>query len=194
MRSLASALLDEPDRVLEVREARDDDMSFVLDSALKSYANSPFATSRGSRYYEEEERVLRWCIVRGQLLIACDEGEPDVILGWACGRREPAVIDYLYTKSKARRLGVASMLVKALLGDDWRKCKPRITHRPQAHMRRLIEPLGWVRCPVTAEEMDVGGMAHGIGLRDRNIDKPDGLLPGTAVNWHPFGDALDKRR
>lgn len=153
MRSLASALLDEPDRVLEVRDAAEDDWSFVLDSWLKSYANSPHATNRGSRYYAEQEATARWCIGRGQLLIACDESERDVILGWACGRREPAVVDYLYTKSKARRLGVASMLVRALLGDDWRKCKPRITHRPQAHMRALIEPLGWVRCPVTAEEM-----------------------------------------
>lgn len=157
MRSQLSSALAAPsdeDRVLVVRLAGESDWDFILDSWLKSYSFSRFAQVRGSKYYAEEERIARWCIDRGRLLVAAAEDSPDAILGWICGVREPATVDYVYVKSPARRCAVASGLVQSLLGgSDWRAVRPRMTHRPHRKIKELVEKAGWVFAPVTGEEM-----------------------------------------
>lgn len=140
--------------VLVCRHMRENEHGFVLDAWLKGYAYSHFAITRGSRYWAEQERIAKWAMQRGTVLIATTETEPDAALGWICGQRTPATLDYVYVKSDARRLGVATGLVLALAGVPWRQWRPRCTHKTwKRQLKALADGAGYVFAPIGAEEM-----------------------------------------
>lgn len=138
----------EPDRALMLRPMRETDRSFVLESWLRSYQTSAFAVRRGMRYMAEQRAISEWCLLHGGAAVACDETDPDVILGWCCGSAG-ARLDYVYVKHGARRLGVAEGLLSALQLPKG----GRVTHARNARNRAEIVARGWVFEPLTADEM-----------------------------------------
>lgn len=149
---LLAALVDDtdPENPLLVRAPREDELTFVRDSWLKSYSHSGFAVQRGTRYWETQGGIATWCMSRGHVLVATNAEAPDVVLGWVCGARAPATIDFVYVKSEARRLGVASLLVQAIVGGA---PSVRMTHRPWAELRAMVEKRGWYLAPIQEQEM-----------------------------------------
>lgn len=154
LHDMAVAAEREPDNILVVRQMREDEHGFVLAAWLRGYSESNWAVRRGPRYWKDEERIAKWAMQRGSVLVACTEDSPDAALGFVCGVREPATIDWLYVKSDARKLGVASGLVLALAGKPWREWQPRMTHKSnRANLRAMVHECGWRYAPVTDEEM-----------------------------------------
>jgi GNAT superfamily N-acetyltransferase len=157
MATVAERSREEEPCILTVRHMREDEYAFVLDAWKKGYAYSKFAMNRGPRYWDEQDKIARFCMTRGTVLVATTEEAPDAALGWICGRREPATIDYIYVKSDARRLGVATGLFLALAGVPWRQWRPRMTHRTwKRQLKALVEGVGWAFAPVSAVEMGDG--------------------------------------
>jgi hypothetical protein len=153
MATIAADDTPEPN-ILVTRSMRENEHGFVLDAWMKGYSYSHFAIARGARYWDEEERIAKWAMTRGRVLVATTEDSPDAALGWICGLRSPAALDYVYVKQDARKLGVASGLVLALAGVPWRQWKPRMPHkRWKRQLRALAEGAGSVFAPITAEEM-----------------------------------------
>jgi GNAT superfamily N-acetyltransferase len=140
--------------VLVCRGMREDEHGFVIDAWIKAYSESRWAVQRGPRFWKDQERIIRWCMGRGRVLVATTEDSPDAALGFICGVREPATIDWLYCKPSARRLGVASGLVQALAGVPWREWQPRMTHRSNREkLRAMVAPVGWRYAEITEQEM-----------------------------------------
>lgn len=145
---------EDPPCILMTRAMREDEHSFVLSAWVKGYAHSAFAIRRGPHYWQEQERIAKWCMTRGHVLVAAAEEAPDAALGWICGLREPATIDYVYVKHDARRLGVAAGLIMGLAGVPWREWRPRMTHKSwRRELRSMVEAQGWVFSPITDMEM-----------------------------------------
>jgi hypothetical protein len=155
--AVVSGLIEpEPEpKVLSIRHMRESEHSLVLDSWLKQYSYSSFARRCGAKYWERQEAIAKWCMRRGAVLVATHEETPDVALGWICGQREPQVIDFVYVKHVARRLGVASGLVLGLFDQPWREAKARMTHKPgRTHIQDMANAAGWVFAPVRPEELE----------------------------------------
>ena len=144
---------EEPN-ILVVRHMREDEHGFVIDAWIKAHSASNWAVRRGPRYWKDEERIIKWAMTRGTVLVACTEDSPDGALGFICGVREPATIDWLYVKPDARRLGVAAGLVLALAGKPWREWQPRMTHKSNREkLRALVGPVGWKYAEIGEQEM-----------------------------------------
>jgi GNAT superfamily N-acetyltransferase len=140
---------------LSIRHAEIGDMPFVLDSWLRSYASTPWGLSLGPRYRTVQEHRARWCIERGTCLAAFDEEAPEIVLGWACGRRDPSTLDYVYVMREARGRNIGRLLAMQVLGGQ-PSGTVRMTHRVRREFRKNL-PANWIWLPLTREET---GDAH----------------------------------
>lgn len=139
-----------PPATLLVRPYRDaTDRPFVLDSWVKSYANSTFARRMGHRYLAAQEAVARWCLGDARTLVAHHDEDEATVLGWCCGG--PGVVHYVYVGHRARRLNVATILLAHQLGQA-PEAEVRVTHKPPPYLTAKV-PRGWSLRPLTAEEM-----------------------------------------
>ena len=103
---------------LSFRPVNPDELSFVLDSWLKSYRGSPWAgVLRNNRYFEETRGTIEDLLARGAKLWACvvpiPETEKERIVGFICyeAKSGQVCIHYVYVKDPYRRLGIAKALV-----------------------------------------------------------------------------------
>ena len=131
--------------VCETRLGKPDDLAWVVDCWTK---NDPeLRTMRLSLATRHVRALLRvpsdvplhtLPAQLPQLIVAHVPGEPDALLGWAAIERAsskgPPCLHYLYVRSSARRLGVAS----ALIGD----VDVRIEYS-HAAPRGVAVPGGW---------------------------------------------------
>lgn len=102
------------------RDARPDDISFIFDSWLRSWRNSPWAgIIPNNLYFALTRNVIEQLVARGaKLEVACLAADPDRILGWCCSEQtgEDAVIHYCYTKDPYLNLGINESLVARASG------------------------------------------------------------------------------
>lgn len=111
------------------RPAKPGDMNFVYDSWMKSWRVSKWAgVIPNHLYYACQRNLIEDLIARGaEIVVACPDSQPDVILGWACGEVKDGatVLHYSYTKDPYLGLGIESTVIGALSGS-----KPGfITHK-----------------------------------------------------------------
>jgi hypothetical protein len=138
-----------------IRPASNDERAFVLDSWVKSYQDvMPLhARTYGLGRWGWMRRVAEWAIATTPTLVVTLTGAPEVVLGWCCGK--PGLVHYCYVKGPARKQGLATELLEAVLGEHPSKARAvRMTHRPQGRMRHLPAALGWQWEPVTLEEIE----------------------------------------
>ena len=93
------------------------DYSFILDSWLRSFKNSP----RGCRledYWTSQRKTCEHLLGTTDVLIASPKDWPEGILGWICGETqgETCVVHYVYSKKAVQKMGLASFLVFELRG------------------------------------------------------------------------------
>ena len=142
--------------MIKVRDMREDERAFVLDSWINSYC-AFHAWADGSRRCvaarhrsssPNEVKSLHEHLVNGLLAtadvsIAVHEDEPDVILGWVChGVRQDGrkVVHYLYTKQSARSQGIMG----TLLDHATEKQRWIATHfTPAFDLKRITALGGW---------------------------------------------------
>lgn len=102
---------------LSMREAKVDDLKFILNSWVESHREAPGCehVKRGAFRVGMSERVKR-LLKRCGATVAYEESTPAQIWGWVCAERLDGalVVHYCYVKSIYRRLGVAGMLMGEL--------------------------------------------------------------------------------
>lgn len=95
------------------------DHAFVVDSWLQSDKSSDRAQTAGRVYFREQKKLIRLQLARpdSTLRIAHVSEDEDAILGWALVQL-PFVVQYVYVKKTARKLGIARALLADLLDRD----------------------------------------------------------------------------
>lgn len=99
-----------------IREHRESDIAFIVDSWLKSYRGSTFARYvRGDEYYTGHRHAIERAMRRAAttILVAHAPDDTETILGWIC-YEHPGVLHYLFVRPLVRKLGVSRQLIEAL--------------------------------------------------------------------------------
>ena len=137
-----------------LRLATEEDMRFITDAWVKSYAGimPDYAKTYGMSRWDWIKACATWCIANSQVALAHVETYPDAILGWGCG--QPGTMHYVYVLHEARRHGLGRMLIAGLGNAERRGV--RITHRPYPKLRKKVDALGWYWKPLTRDEV-LGG-------------------------------------
>jgi ribosomal protein S18 acetylase RimI-like enzyme len=122
--TLPSARCDLPVRV---RGYLHEDQACIAWGWLHSYRSSPWARLMHPATYAKTQRVIIETLLSyaqdekypTQLLVACSPDDEHQIYGWLCGemQRPRALLHYVWVKSTFRRQGIASLLVRQLVGD-----------------------------------------------------------------------------
>jgi hypothetical protein len=123
-----------------LRPGRSEDHAYVVETWLQCDKRSLAARDEGPGYMRQAKVRIRAILARPDvsMVVACDEGEPDAIFGWAVTssrethQRSPMtgiihtpVIYYIYVRSGLRRMGNAKLLVGGLS-----EARCIFTHRP----------------------------------------------------------------
>lgn len=102
---------------VEVRPATHDDAPVIINSWLRSYRKSDFASRvRTSVYYDHHGPLVRSLLDRRGALIACSPRVHDEVLGWLVGWMDGdhLLLHYAYTlKLYRREFRVAAILLAA---------------------------------------------------------------------------------
>jgi len=138
------------EEIINLREAQDQDVPFVTNSWLKSYRHGGSMTKHvpNDVYYAQHHAVLERILPRGVVVVACDSGDPDHILGWMHSELldEAFVLHYVYVKNSVRGHRIMrSMMERVLSSEDDR---PRFhTHSTDAWRKLDMHKMGWVYNP-----------------------------------------------
>lgn len=101
--------------MIEVREAKLDDLPFIFSTWLRSYRHSSQFAKKISNdvFFQWHHKVIERFIERnGRVLIAHAAGEPEVILGYICREPSEEIVQYVYVKRAFRKMGIAKELYK----------------------------------------------------------------------------------
>lgn len=102
--------------VVHYRDLEPGDVSFVLDSWIKSFRDSPWAgVVPNHRFFDITHEVIEELLQRGaKVEVAAAKHDPTRILGWVC--YEPVkggtAIHYLYVKDPFRLQGLGRSLLE----------------------------------------------------------------------------------
>ena len=101
-----------PDLDVKLRELKDSDRAFVLNSWKESYRWAPeIRWVPNHAYFHEMNRRVEDLLKRGNVLVACNPVDDDHIVGWCC--TEGSTLHYVYVKTPIRGEGYAMGLIKA---------------------------------------------------------------------------------
>jgi GNAT superfamily N-acetyltransferase len=103
---------------IELRKARKSDVPFLMNSWLTSFRDGKMVGGVPNRiYYYNHHKILEQVIPRSAVMVAVDQRDPDLIVGWACYEVTDGalVMHYVYVKKRFRGWGVASNLVNTIL-------------------------------------------------------------------------------
>lgn len=113
-----------------IRNAEPDDLAFIYQTWLKSYAaSSEIGRSvRQSLFFREYRKVIDRLLFSSGVLIASIHEDDKVILGYLVF--EPKVLHYCFIKEAFRFSGIAKSLVEKAMGKE-------IAHMYTHHTRQL---------------------------------------------------------
>lgn len=99
---------------LSIRRATEADVGIIVASWQQGCYGSEFWGDKAVRlgdFKRGHRRVIARCLLDA-CIVACDEIDPRVVIGWACGA--PGVLHYVYVKRKFRGDGIARALLDAI--------------------------------------------------------------------------------
>jgi GNAT superfamily N-acetyltransferase len=99
---------------LVYRPASPDEMSFILDSWLKSYKFSPWAgVMENHKYFVQQREAIEALLARGSQITVAEVPDTDRVAGWICHEHKPGidVVHYVYVKDPWRKMGIGGALV-----------------------------------------------------------------------------------
>jgi hypothetical protein len=144
-----------------MRRARSGDIPFITNSWLKSFRDAPYVTSCPNNvYFGSQHRLIEQLIPRSVVLVACNEDDPDQILGWIAAevlalnaedesQGKGLVIHYCYVKRTFRQVGLARRLWATLVTTE-EPVVTMYTHRTMACKRLGLTQRGIVYNPYAA--------------------------------------------
>lgn len=115
---------------IRIRPMVDTDRAFVFQTWLKDYGRAPTPRQMQPEIYNlEQRRVIERLMSTAAVAIACDEDQPNTILGWACGEvwasvvegalvDTAAVVHYMYVPRHFRERAIGKRLLEHLVGAD----------------------------------------------------------------------------
>ena len=133
---------------IQVRKAGRADIPFITSSWLRSFRDGYLVRSiPNTVYYYQHHKILEALLPRSVVLIACNEENPDQILGWICAEvvDTALVIHYMYVKQPFRKFGIAKRLV-GILEESESPPAVMVTHSTPIS-RPIIKDKGWVYNP-----------------------------------------------
>ncbi len=133
---------------IQIRKAQRSDVPFITSSWLKSNRDGFMVRSvPNTVYYHQHHKILEAIMPNGIVIVACNEEDPDQILGWCCAEvvDTALVIHYIYIKQPFRKFGIATKLV-TLLEETEKPPAVMVTHS-NPMVRPLIKDKGWVYNP-----------------------------------------------
>ena len=98
---------------IQYRPITEDDMSFILNSWLKSYRNSEFAKDLANPvYFENHSKIIQHLLAKSNVIIACNPEELTQIYGYSVFEQYESVtiLHYIYVKFPYRKFGIAKNL------------------------------------------------------------------------------------
>jgi hypothetical protein len=99
---------------LKIREAVPADLPFILDTYMRSRCSAEHSNNRRKAFASARKTFLELATRGSRLLVACDDVEPALILGWALV--EGSILHFVYVKNMFRHQGVMlSLLAEARL-------------------------------------------------------------------------------
>lgn len=107
-----------PTPELLLRRPEPGDRNFIVDAWLNSNVQLATRLHMPRSLYRRHQRRLidrLWSDPECTWLVACLPKDPSFIFGWACGEASDAgpVLHFTYVKQSARRMGVATALLRA---------------------------------------------------------------------------------
>lgn len=108
---------------VKLREIREADVSFIFNSWLRSFRDSPAVVAvPNSIYYGRHHKVISDILESSysQVLVACDPDDDDKLYGYVVAEFFPDVnvIHWVYCKQPWRRKHIGTALVEQILGDS----------------------------------------------------------------------------
>lgn len=104
-----------------LRKATRADIQFITSGWLKSFRNAPFVRGvPNSVYYYYHHKILEELLPRSQVMVACNEADPNQLLGFVCAEvldNSVLVLHYVYVKQLLRKQGIAKFMVDTLKSD-----------------------------------------------------------------------------
>lgn len=98
------------------------DKSFIFNSWLKSFRNSPLAKPLCNEvYFSNHKLIVENILKRSKIVIACSDEDPMQIFGYTIYEELPGgiiIMHYIYTKYTYRKLGIAQQLYDIVVKND----------------------------------------------------------------------------
>ena len=94
------------------------DRAFFATGWLRSYKGAPRVRGISSKtYWYFHHRLLERLLARSTVVIACQQGDPDILYGFSCFERleGSCVLHYLYVKGSRRGEGIGSAILDETL-------------------------------------------------------------------------------
>lgn len=130
-----------------IRDARDADFGFILDTWRRSFEGSPAVNNADKTHLQTEMAITVGRAIKRQgaiVRVACDPEDDDVLIGWAAANERE--LHYVYVRGgepdrNMRGMGIARALIEPLKIRTY-------TFRTQAGERRLKpRERGWSYTP-----------------------------------------------
>ncbi len=112
---------------IRFRNPKGSDHAFILNAWLKSYRKAfPTEGITNTIYYAEHHEIIKSILDKGNVIIACDDTNPDVIVGFIAAEVVDValVIHYAYVKNSFRGYGIAKLMYDTLAAPE----NPEITY------------------------------------------------------------------
>ncbi len=104
-----------------VRNAVKSDIPCITSNWLKSFRKGDMNRGVGNDlYYKWHHKVVDELLDRSHVIMLCDAGNPDHIIGWVCAEvsDQAVIVHYVYVKYTHRKNGFARALVNVLLESE----------------------------------------------------------------------------
>ena len=101
-----------------LRPPKNDDVNFIYNSWLKSYAdNNYFNPIKGPAYYGYQKLLINKLLNQSIISIVCNPEDEDQIFGYAVYEIDNSklILHWIYIKYNFRRLGVCRFLLDTIL-------------------------------------------------------------------------------
>ena len=96
------------------------DKSFIFNSWLKSFRNSPFAKPMPNEpYYKNHKQIIEKLLKKSKVLIAANPSDPLQIFGYIVYEElgDVKILHYVYVKYSFRKFGIAKNMVNSITED-----------------------------------------------------------------------------
>jgi hypothetical protein len=99
---------EEIKKLTTIRKLKPEEIPFVCNSWIKSYASSPFNSLAGESYPSEKNKEILTILDISNTIVVTPTKHPDLIIGYIVFKDD--ILEFLYVKFAYRKQGFAKIL------------------------------------------------------------------------------------